>query len=327
MKSYLLYGQVLAAPEDFGSFLIPTDASPTLRYRVLRANPLDESSPGELLHQSKRLIAAHGGLPASRIWRAGRTLTIHLPAYGVYTLSPRVISCYPFPHATPVEQRLCFYSTIIATWLEWMGIPALHASAVVMEGRAVGFLANSHGGKSTLAAQLIRAGCRFLTDDILAVERRGEAVVGHFGYPWARMWPETAEQVGLVPDELVRVHPQVEKRMAPVGGDGFGEVCQDSTPLGVLYIPERRDPVEWGERVEITPVPPNQAVIELLRYSYSAHVLRAIGREGEHFDQLTRIAQRVPVRRLIYPDGFEYLPRVQEALMQDNLSSSDRSLL
>jgi hypothetical protein len=318
MTSYLLYGQVLDAPDDFGDFLISTDAPPTLRYRLLRTNPLDEASPGELLYQSKRLIAAHGNLPASRIWRVGKTLRIHMPEYGVYAISPKVISCYPFAHVSPTELRLCFYTSIIALWMEWMGIPALHASAVVLQGRTLGFLANSRGGKSTLAAQLLRAGCGFLTDDILAVGVTGDQVLGHFGYPWTRLWPETAEQVGLAPQELARVHPQVEKRLAPVGGGNLGEVCLASTPLGVLYIPERRDPAEWGDRVEIAPLSPGQAVIELLRYSYTLHLLRAIERESLHFDRLAQIAQRVPLRRLIYPTGHEYLPRVQEALLQDN---------
>lgn len=318
MSSYLLYGQILDAPDDFASFLVPTDAPPTLRYRLLRMNPLDEASPGELLHTSKRLLEAHGNLPASRIWRAGNTLRIHMPQYGVYTISPKVISYYPFEHASPVERQLCFYSTVIALWLEWMGIPTLHASAVVSEGRALCFLANSRGGKSTLAAQMLRADCRFLTDDILAVERVGDQVLGHFGYPWTRLWPETAEQVGLAPQELARVHPDYEKRLAPVGGGGLGEMCLDSTPLGALYIPERRNPAEWGTQVEITPVPPGQAVIELLRYSYTVHVLRAIGRENGHFDRLAQIVQRVPVRRLVYPEGHAYLPWVQDALLQDD---------
>ncbi len=62
-------------------------------------------------------------------------------------------------------------SPAAAVVAHWMGRSSLHASAVVLDGRAWGLLAERGGGKSTLAALLAARGCPLLTDDLLVVEQ------------------------------------------------------------------------------------------------------------------------------------------------------------
>lgn len=56
---------------------------------------------------------------------------------------------------------------LIATVLALRGETVLHASAVEIDGMAVAFVADSGGGKSTLAALACARGTRFVTDDVL----------------------------------------------------------------------------------------------------------------------------------------------------------------
>lgn len=53
----------------------------------------------------------------------------------------------------------------------------VHASAVACEGQAILAIAESGGGKSTLAAGLVLAGCRYLSDEVAAIDPATGVVV------------------------------------------------------------------------------------------------------------------------------------------------------
>ncbi|HSG39948.1 MAG TPA: hypothetical protein VLE27_09955 [Thermoanaerobaculia bacterium] len=202
---------------------------------------------------------------------------------------------------------------VLSYWLERRGIPTLHASAVAVDGRAVAFLSRQGGGKTGLAAALMRAGFPLLTDDVLPVEVREGGFFARSGYPQMRMWPDEAAWFLEGWEALPLVHPQVTKRripVGPVGEDGFGAFLDSTLPLACLYIPERRP----DGPVEIVDVPPRDALIELVRFSFSPHLVAAAGLQPFRFDLFARLAQSVPVRRLRYPAGFERLAEVAEVL-------------
>jgi hypothetical protein len=208
-------------------------------------------------------------------------------------------------------------ATVLSFWLERRGIPALHAAAAVVEGCATAFLSTNSGGKSVLAATLMQVGYPLLTDDILAVEHSRGVFVGRPGYPQMRLWPDEAQHFLGHYEDLERVHPALSKRRVPVGANGFGTFCDASQPLACLYLPERRDPVEAGTEIRITPVSPRDAVIELVRHSFTPRVVEAIGLQPQRLDCFAQMVQQVPMRRLVYPSGFEHLPRVREAILED----------
>jgi hypothetical protein len=61
------------------------------------------------------------------------------------------------------------------------GLEVLHASAVVLDGRAVALAGACRAGKTSVAGYLAAAGAPFLTDDVLAVEPEAEGVLCHPG--------------------------------------------------------------------------------------------------------------------------------------------------
>ena len=61
------------------------------------------------------------------------------------------------------------------------GLEVLHASGVVLDGGAVLVTGAAGAGKSSLAAALVRAGGQLLSDDAVALEARGGALVAHAG--------------------------------------------------------------------------------------------------------------------------------------------------
>lgn len=65
------------------------------------------------------------------------------------------------------------------------GLEVLHASAVAQEGAAIVFGGGSGSGKTSLAQALAGRGAEFLADDVLALERTGDDLLGHPGAPVA----------------------------------------------------------------------------------------------------------------------------------------------
>jgi hypothetical protein len=205
---------------------------------------------------------------------------------------------------------------VLSYWLERRGLPTLHASAVAVNGRAAVFLSASGGGKTGLAAAMMRgvnSGHPLLTDDILPLEERDGAILGRPGYPQMRMWPDEAEHFLGGTGGLELVHPALTKRRVPVGVGGFGGFHDSALPLACLYVPERRP----EGPVEIRTIPPRDALIELVRHSFSPHLVEAAGLQPARLDLFARLVRRVPVRRLLYPSGFDHLPRVVEAVLRD----------
>lgn len=89
-----------------------------------------------------------------------------------------VISCQPGVRSDFASQRLLL-DTVLWTTALLHGHEALHSSAVLGPQGVVGFLADSGGGKTTLAVELVRRGYSLVSDDILVVERQGEGFAAH----------------------------------------------------------------------------------------------------------------------------------------------------
>lgn len=201
--------------------------------------------------------------------------------------------------------------TVLGLWLELAGSPVLHASAVALGavpgGAAIGFLATSKGGKSSLAAMLMLRGNRLISDDNLAL-RQGPA--GEWlalpSYPQMRMWPDQAAHfLGPEPaGRLERVQPSNPKLMVPVGTGGFGGFCADAVPLRALYLPER---VPHLVDVQVERLPLAEALIELVRNTFLFEVVEAFGLTRARFQAFGDLLRTVPVLRLRYPDGLDLL--------------------
>lgn len=213
--------------------------------------------------------------------------------------------------------NILLFANVLPFWLELKGFVTIHASAVSLAGKAVAFVAHSRNGKSTLAASFLQQGHSLLTDDVLPLIRSEAVYLAYPGYPAMRMWPGEAEHFLSNSEDLERVHPEFSKRYVPLATSGFGAFCDDPTPLERIYVLERREAPDLPNGLEIRRVAPRDTLIELLRYSFITRLAEAAGLGPGRFDLLGRLARAVPLRRLIYPSGYEYLPQVRQAILED----------
>jgi len=314
--TYRLFGLTLATDYPFASHLTPATGAPDLTFTCMHTAPLSDGwEQGIPSHSSA--YRTENGESIAYLYRLADCDVLRFTRIADYYLWPARIACHLWHPAYRYLVEIHFLGPVLSLWLERRGIPMLHASAIVVHGGAVGFLSANSAGKSALAAALVQAGCPLLTDDILPVEHCGDVFLGRPGYPQMRLWPDEAQHFLGHYEDLALVHPAYDKRRVPIGQGGFGAFCDVPQPLACIYLPERRDARDHGTQIEILPLSRRDAVMELVRHSFVASVVECLGLQAQRLEFFAQVVQQVPIRRLIYPSGFEYLPLVREAILTD----------
>jgi hypothetical protein len=266
------------------------------------------------LYRSPRIF--ENGESVSQLYRLDSWEVLCFPSVADFYLQTDRIVGHPVNPARPGFLEIRFLGSALSYWLERQGFPALHASAVAIDGQAVAFLSRHGGGKTGLAAALMQSGVPLLSDDILPIEEIAGTFHARPGYPQMRMWPDEAAHFLGNWEELPAVLPGLAKRRVWVGAGGFGTFHDAPLPLAGLYLAERQP----EGPVEVLDISPRDALIELVRHSFAPHMVEAAGLQPSRFDLFARLVRAVPVRRLVYPSGFDRLPEVVRLL--HNLDAS-----
>lgn len=311
-KRYRIYGLTLASDLSFVAPLESSGDPPDIVFDLVEG-PAEEADRLQRLFTSTSATGA--GEPAVVLDRGPEAHVLRFAGAATYVVRDDRITCHLLDERYRLGVEVWLLGTVLSLWLELHGVRALHAAAVIVEGRAVGFMGTNGSGKSTLAADLVRAGYSLLTDDIFALERADDAWWGRAGFPQMRMWPEQADRFVGRHEGLARVLPWGDKRRIPVGEGGFGAFRSQSAPLAALYVPLRED--EATSDIAIEPVPPVEALATLFGQSFVAPLANAAVSQAERLEQLGHLVSHVPIRRITYRSGYDRLPAVRAALLDD----------
>lgn len=319
VASHRLYGRNLVSDFVFANRLAPGSETPCageprVTFECVTSLSYAPDLTGSIAYSSP---PSADGTSSGVVHRLEDCLVVRFRTADFYLRPDRIVCHLPDTrYRYLVEIQLL--GVVLACWLEWRGVPALHASAVSVGGRAAAFLSTAGGGKSSIAMSFMREGHPLLTDDILPVEISGGMYVGHPGYPQVRMWPDQARRFLGGHEDLDLVHPAFSKRRVVVGDEGFGSFCDASVPLACLYLPERRARAgSEKNRVEITPVSRREGLMHLIGNSFVAPIVEALGLQPYRMRVLAALLSQTPVRRVVYPDGFDNLPLLQRAVQED----------
>jgi hypothetical protein len=216
----------------------------------------------------------------------------------------------PLPDADERILRLSLLGPALGLILLQRGHCVLHASAVAVAGEAVAFLGGHGWGKSTLAAALHARGHDMITDDVTAICLDMDYPMVRPSFPQFKLWPESLRMLGESLDALPLLHPDFEKRVKHV----LGGVAQTAQPLKCLYVLAKEP------SVAITPLCPQEALLELMRHSYGTRFgpqfLQVIGIEA-YFLQCTSLVKQIRICRLKRPPGFSALSEVARLVEED----------
>jgi hypothetical protein len=126
------------------------------------------------------------GRPGLRIERAeGGEYRVWAPGHGRHLISADgTVIRSAVPHPPDRRWLRLFLAQPLPLAAALQGLELFHASAVQVGEAVLSFIASSGTGKTSLAAQLVGRGARFVTDDILALEIVDGAVVAYPGPRW-----------------------------------------------------------------------------------------------------------------------------------------------
>lgn len=308
LRRLLWYGRVLATDLPFIVHLPAATGAIDVTLTHSDGPALEVVEGGEC----RRIFSAERG-PDEEPWLEAFSLKertwLRFRGFADFEIGCDRIACR-LAGGTIAEAETFFLGLVSALWLEFRGALCLHGAAVVAPSGGIGFLGYNRAGKSSLAASFLSAGGSLLTDDVLALEFDENArPMARPGFPQLRLWPHSAEILIGNERQFEPVHPHFEKLRVPVE-DGIGSFEDRPCELRALFLPDRS-----GDSIEIFRLAPREALIELVRHSFLGELGEAAIGVGRRFDRLVAAAERLPVFRLVYPNGLEHLPDVREAIL------------
>lgn len=124
----------------------------------------------------------------------------------------------------------------------------LHAGAVAWQGRAIVLPGASRSGKTTLVAELVKAGAGYLSDEFAVI--RGDRVVPY-------------------PKTLSVRDPREQGRQKPLGVSALGgRQERQPIPVGLVVLAEFERGTPWRART----LPPGRALLSLLAHAVPARI-------------------------------------------------------
>jgi hypothetical protein len=188
-------------------------------------------------------------------------------------------------------QRL-MYAQVLPLAAALQGLEVFHASAVGLAGQAIGFIASSGTGKSSIAAHLVARGATLITDDVLALEPSDEVVLAHPGAGAASI--DQSELDSLAPTRRARLGPEIGRsdkvHVAP-------SIERQPLPLAAVYYLER------GSRDELRIAETSPPDPRLLLASGFLWYLRTPDYLAKHLETCALVAESVRMFRLSIPAG------------------------
>jgi len=255
-------------------------------------------------------------LPNGRRWlsiartSAGLVLRFGALADFVVSSDARSIQCKATPATSAATVRHLLLDQVLPAVVSCEHRFGVHASAVAVNGAAVGFLGRAGRGKSTLAAAFGLRGSPVVTDDCLLLSVSSAGVVAMPTYPSLRLSRDTVRRLGAHARRTTRVAQYTSKvRVAEIPRVRFR---RRPLPLARLYLLER----ERRSAPRIVPLTGHQSYMELMRFRFRLDPYDRVALRQE-CDQLVRIAHTVPLARLHVPSDLSALPDVRRAVLAD----------
>jgi len=174
---------------------------------------------------------------------AGDQLLLRIPGVARFLLQAgRDIIFEPCDHGRTSDIAIFVTGTVFGILLHQRQQAVLHASAVMVGGKAILFCGASGAGKSTMAAALGNAGYPLLNDDISVIGRDGDVPLTHSDGRQLKLWQEAADALGLTDRLGDPVREGLSKHYVTPRSS-----IDETLPIGAVYLlREARPPRQSG---------------------------------------------------------------------------------
>jgi hypothetical protein len=230
-----------------------------------------------------------------------------VPAHG------KTIVCRQFDIATAESFYVYLLGQALSFALVKQGLEPLHATSIVVEGKAVLFLGDSGFGKSTLAACFLTTGHRILNDDLLILKKTSGSILAYPGPARIKLFPNVALKYMGKADSGVPMNSFTRKLIVPLRCD---QAHATTIPLRAIYSLAACYDAHDNDTIRIEALSPREAFLELLKNTFNYRILDTERLERQ-FSEMGHVASVAPVRKVFYPRVIERLPAVCKALLCD----------
>ena len=237
---------------------------------------------------------------------------VHGCADFLISSSGKTVVCRPKKGILEEHLQAFFLTQILPLCLAQAGYQVLHASATVIENKAVAFLGNHSQGKSTLSAAFLSSGYSLLSDDSLPLSfgaNSGNSVQAVPSFPEVRLGTKAARV--LFPESIASKSSNLPLKQRIVVERLF---CKRKMPLDTLYLLEESK--GKAQKFEVKQAEQGESLKALLASSFRLDILNR-RRMADELECLSRLLSNVRVRRLYYPRVYKKLPEVVAGIVVD----------
>ncbi|QEE30073.1 hypothetical protein FTW19_20060 [Terriglobus albidus] len=294
MRQFNFYGYRLSSPWDL-SWLSPWQGSEIASGEVtLLETEVPESLPDSIERG-----------PFIEIDREGEVL-LNMKHAGRFLLRDGreiLVSPYESPQSEPFQSFLT--GTVAGLLFHQNSRLVLHASAVVVRGRAILLSGWATVGKSALAAALMEQGAEFLSDDLCLVDVSREGAMVSAGPSRIRLWPDVGDYLGFPEEARCALRPGLRK---------FTLVTQAALPVRAGLLVRVEDAHHRSVHFERlrgmhSVMPPHSLV-------YQHRFAGLLQRQKPMLTALSALAAEVPVIRMGHPHQMQRLREIASSLLQ-----------
>ena len=191
------------------------------------------------------------------------------------------------------------------------GLVCLHASALVVNGKAIALIGPAGAGKSTTAAAFAARGFSILAEDVVTLDDRVDGFFVRPAYPCIRLWPASAANLFGSCSALPPLTPNWDKRYLDLTQQS-GRFETEPRPLAAIFLlAERRDDVRAPF---VEPMERAEALLSLVANTYATKLMDKQMRARE-FELLSRLLAQVPLRRVTPHVNPDRIPELCESIL------------
>jgi hypothetical protein len=201
--------------------------------------------------------------------------------------------------------RLFLLGSAFGALLFQRDLLVIHGNSVRIGEQCLICVGPSGMGKSTLAAAFMRRGFDILADDVVPVNKEGEALPG---FPRIKLWQDAAQQFAIDTAELCRVSPQTDKYNLPIQA-----MEQKALPVRWVYI-LRNDDVD---EISIEPISGMEKFLPLKNNTYRVRFLEGMELKSQHLGMCGKLAGQIKLARITRPKKGFVADKMVDAILND----------
>lgn len=276
-KRYTVFGLTLDSEIEFPE-LLKTEQSPQLQ--ILYGNVPESLDPESFKGARFQINKKEFLISIDNVVR-------------IYYKDPKII-VQPLDKVDENSIRAFILGPVLGAILHYKNRLPLHASGILVDGKAVLISGRSGVGKSTLALSFYKQEFALISDDICSIEMIDKNVMLLPGFPQMKQWPASLKIFNENIEEFDLVRPEIEKRNYPA--KNF--VTKNEIEISQIFFLKSHN----KENIEINKLSGIDKFSALKNNTYRKSLIPHTGNIESHFRLCTKVSELIEMYEVKRPD-------------------------